>query len=214
MEDKVQTTPSPAEPMETKQKKNGSLVKAVFEYVELFAICVCVVFLTFSFLGRITRVRGKSMYDTLEDKQPLITTNLFYTPKAGDIVVFHQTGDGAGAFNEVIIKRVIATGGQTVRIDFANTELYVDGVLQPDEHASFFDQFYQDVGEYRIKSNMKEYDALNQVLEVTVPEGYLFVMGDNRNHSSDSRNTSIGFVDERRVIGHAIISIYPFSFLN
>ncbi len=181
---------------------NSNPLRAVFDYVEIFAICICVVFLIFSFVARICTVNGNSMNNTLKNKEVLIVSPFFYEPKQGDIVVFHQTGE----LNEPVVKRIIALGGQTVRIDFNKGEVYVDGVLLTEDYA------YLDTGSYE-RRYWAQYDMdySTYTFETVVPEGELFVMGDNRNHSLDSRSTAIGTVDERRVLGRVILRLSPFG---
>ena len=182
--------------------KNSSVIRTVFDYVEIFAICICLVFLMFTFVARICTVNGNSMNNTLKNKEVLVVSPLFYEPKQGDIVVFHQTGE----LNEPVVKRVIALGGQTVKIDFDKGEVYVDGVLLKEKYA------YLDTGRYE-RRYFAQYDMdyATSTFETVVPEGELFVMGDNRNHSLDSRSTSIGTVDERRLLGRVVFRLSPFG---
>ena len=117
----------------TEEKKTDSpekegLVSSIFDYLEILVFSVCAVLLIFSLFGRICRVDGGSMMRTLYDGQTLVTTSLV-TPENGDIIVFHQTSDTVPRLNEPLVKRVIATEGQTVRIDFDRGEVYVDGEL-------------------------------------------------------------------------------------
>ena len=84
--------------------KNSSVIRTVFDYVEIFAICICLVFLIFTFVARICTVNGNSMNNTLKNKEVLVVSPLFYEPRQGDIVVFHQTGE---QLNEPVVKRII-----------------------------------------------------------------------------------------------------------
>lgn len=195
--------------VETNTKNSGNLsnIRAVFDYVEIFAICICIVFLIFSFAARICTVEGNSMKNTLNDREALVVSRLFYEPKQGDIVVFHQTHDEIDAYNKPIVKRVIALEGQTVKIDFAKGEVYVDGSLFNEEYV------YLDTGSYE-RLYWADYGNMNyitSVFETVVPEGEVFVMGDNRNHSIDSRKNDIGTVDERRILGRVIFKLSPFG---
>ena len=140
------------------------------------------------------------MMRTLKDQELLVTTNL-KTPEQGDIVVFHLTGSGANDYNKPLVKRVIATEGQTIRIDYNAGEVYIDGVLLDEPYVALLDSEGQDIGEWR----------KGGVFETTVPEGCYFVMGDNRNNSADSRYASVGCVDERRILGVAIFRVNPFT---
>ena len=106
-------------------KKPKTVAGILFEYVEMFVFAALAVILLMTFAARICVVSGDSMNVTLLNGERLIVSNLFYTPQKGDIIVFHQTSDTSDQFNEPIVKRVIATGGQFVKMDYANEKLYV-----------------------------------------------------------------------------------------
>ena len=142
-------------------------------------------------LFRVVVVVGPSMYNTLVDgdRLVLISNVLYRNPKQGDVIVASKESFRDG---ECIIKRIIATEGQTVDIDFQAGIVYVDGVgLQED-------YIYT-------KTTMEE----GMGFPLTVPEGCIFVMGDNRNASMDSRNPQIGFIDEREILGKAVFLMMP-----
>ena len=174
------------------------LIRAVYDFLELFIIALCIVFVIFSFAVRLCRVSGPSMDKTLSNGQLLLVTDLFYTPEQGDIVVFHQTGN---VYNELIVKRVIATGGQFVKITEHCVYVSEDSTFEESEKIDE-PYAYMDIGYM-----LNYYNALEKTFEV--PKGCLFVLGDNRNHSADSRAPEISFVDTRRVVGKVILRLTP-----
>ena len=162
-------------------------------YNVLSDLVSCLVFVTilFVFAIRLVGVDGQSMYPTLQDGDRLtLLSNFVYRPEVGDIVVLKAPGVEQGP----LVKRVIAMDGQTVDIDFETGDVWVDGVL--------LDEPY-------INDPTTRYEGVN--FPLTVPEGYVFVLGDNRLHSSDSRDPSIGCIDKRYVLGKALQVIYPIS---
>ena len=150
------------------------------------AIILCV--LVFIFAARIVGVVGSSMVPTLREGDRIITSNLFYKPKQGDIVVFRKD-----SFDDrALVKRVIATEGQTVDIDFEQGIVYVDGAPLKEDYVN--------------APTVRELDFDD---EITVPPGCVFVMGDNRNESTDSRSEALGCVDTRYLIGRGYIVFLP-----
>ena len=163
----------------------------LYEWVQALVCSVLTVVLVFTFCIRLIGVDGHSMVPTLQDgDRLLVTTSLLSGEyRYGDIVIIRK---GSFAGGEPIVKRVIATGGQTVDIDFATGAVYVDGALLEEDYINEL-TFVEEGTEFPL----------------TVPEGSIFVMGDNRNHSSDSRDASLGTVDTRYVIGRAVILAFP-----
>lgn len=188
---------------EKDEKKGRGFALEAFDYIEIFVFSVCAVILVFTFVLRLCRVDGPSMRHTLEDGEVLIVSDIYYTPERGDIVVFHQTGNGVSAYNKPIVKRVIATAGQYVKIDYDAGLVYVsdDDIYDVSELLEESGYVFLDGGRWDAYGTLERY----------VPEGYIFVMGDNRNHSDDSRVSAIGLVDTRRVFGRVIFRILPLA---
>ena len=150
------------------------------------------------------------MENTLHNGERLILYSLAYEPKQDDIVVFHLT-DADPNLEKMLVKRVIATEGQTIKIDFRKNTIVVDGVLYEDKHAVLKNNADEIVNKYLALRPNWNYDAKTDTMTATVPDGHLFVLGDNRNFSRDSRDATIMFVDERCVLGKVILRIAPFT---
>ena len=193
-----------------KKEESGGFL---FDALEMFAWSLAILLLIFTFVLRICRVDGASMENTLYDGENLLLYSLFYEPEQDDIIVFHLTGKEE-TLEKMLVKRVIATGGQTVVVDFKNNTITVDGVLYEDEHAVLKNNVDKIVDQYMYFRPDWNYDATTDTMTVTVPEGELFVLGDNRNFSRDSRDESIMFVDERCVLGKVILRVSPFTVFN
>lgn len=200
VEEVEETVETPEKKAPAAQGRGVRFLASIFDYVEVLVFSVCIVLVAFCLFGRLCRVSGTSMNQTLQHTETLLISNLAGDIESEDIIVFHMTtNDPTYAYlNEPLVKRVIATGGQTLRLDFDKGEISVDGQVMNDDYV------YLDVGHYRNSG----------VYEATVPEGYLFVMGDNRNNSIDSRSAAIGFVDERRVLGKVVCRLAPFTVFN
>ena len=162
----------------------------LYEWMQALVCSVLVVVLLFTFVVRLIGVDGHSMVPTLQDGDRLLVLNsiLYDDYQYGDIVVLRKESFLA----EPIVKRVIATGGQTVDIDFETGSVYVDGELLKEDYINEL-TFLEEGTEFPL----------------TVPEGSIFVMGDNRNNSNDSRDYRLGTVDTRYVIGKAAFLIFP-----
>ncbi len=161
----------------------------IYDWIQCLtsALIVCVVI--FIFFIRVIDVKGTSMYPTLNNEDKMLVSDLFYTPKAGDIVVFKKDEYSS---EKALVKRVIATEGQEINIDFDNGIVYVDGVALEEDYI-----------------NELTTTKLDFIGPQTVPDGCVFVMGDNRNMSTDSRKTEIGMVDNRLIIGKVYCVIFP-----
>ena len=200
---------------QTEQDKPVRPLALLLEYLELFVTCLCTILILFSFFFRICSVSGHSMNPTLKHGELLLVSDFFYDPTPGDIIIFHQTSDGTSRFNEPIVKRIIATEGQTVYIDFTDAFVLVDGVRLEEDYIQLTDErgipigAYDTYADHHFRQEPQADGKTHYIFEATVPEGSLFVMGDNRNNSSDSRVKVIGFVDERRVLGRVLYRINP-----
>ena len=181
----------PSEQQEKTEKKKNSLREAV-EYAESLAVVFVVMLLIFTFIARPATVGGESMIPTLQNGERLVISNLFYEPTAGDIVVLCGEADREEGKN--LIKRIIATEGQTIDTDFEAREVYVDG--QKLDEPYILEPTYLDEG---------------TEFPLTVPEGEIFVMGDNRNGSRDSRSLTVGTVKEEYIVGRVLFRFFPFD---
>lgn len=174
----------------TSQQHTAAARKA-YEWVRALVAVVVGIVLVFAFAVRIVRVDGSSMRETLQDRDLLVVVNrpLSGDPGAGDVVVVRKESFEGGA---PIVKRVIATAGQTVDIDFAAGVVYVDGAALEEPYV-------------REPTWLEEGTSF----PLTVPEGCVFLLGDNRNGSKDSRHPDLGTVDVRYVIGRAVFLAVP-----
>lgn len=180
----VMTEAAPA-----KKKESTSFL----DILESFVLSAVAVVLLFTLVFRITIVDGPSMQDTLQHGDALLVSNLFYTPKCGDVVIVHQPTE---SYPDPIVKRVIAVGGQTIDIDFNTWTVTVDGKVIEEDYIKL-------TNDQRVTSDF--------TFPMEIPEGYVFVMGDNRNHSADSRSSKIGLIDERMIVGHVLLRFMPLS---
>lgn len=177
----------------TRVKLNTNPVSTnIYDWVSSIIVAVIAVVVLLTFCFRIIDVDGRSMEPTLINTDKVVVTNLFYTPNDGDVVVISHGEE----YDKPLVKRVIATEGQKIRIDFAKNEVYVDDKL---------------IEEPYIQGETIPGDA--QIPEV-VPEGKVFVLGDNRGISLDSRYQEVGLIDVTSIIGKAQFVIIPHSYKN
>ena len=173
------------EPQDPKQRARSD----IYDWIQslMAALIFCVVL--FSFFVRLIDVNGPSMNPTLYEGDKLLVSDLFYKPKAGDVVIFKTDNYDP---EKALVKRIVATEGQEINIDFENGIVYVDGEPLDEPYVA---------------------EAIHSKLDFigpkTVPEGCVFVLGDNRNSSRDSRAKSIGMVDERLILGKVYAVVYP-----
>lgn len=188
----------PDEYLAQKKDSSTSIKTFVFDWLEVLVHAIIAVVICFSFIFRIATIDGPSMMDTLQHGERVIITNLFYEPKVGDVVVISRNKENSvytmNETNTPIIKRIIATEGQTVDIDFHEGIVYVDGVALDEPYTKTPTNYKVDVE-----------------FPVVVDEGCVFVLGDNRNVSSDSRDSSIGMIDTRYILGRAVYRVFPLN---
>lgn len=189
MENKPEEKQAERTKPEEKKPQAGS---ELYQNVRTLATVLAALILIFTFVVRVIVVSGPSMENTLFGGDAMLVWSLGYNPKQGDIVVLTQPNYQ----EDSIVKRVIATGGQTVDIDYNTNTVKVDGAVLEEDY----------IKEWML---VPSYGTENS--HVTVPEGHIFVMGDNRNESADSRFSTIGVIDERCVIGRALMVMFPFS---
>ena len=163
--------------------------KSTYEWIQCLIVALAICVVLFLFFVRVIDVKGTSMVPTLQNADKMLVSGLFYKPKAGDIVVFKKDQYNP---NKALVKRVIATEGQTINMDFENGVVYVDG--EPIE-----EDYINDLTKTK----------LDFIGPQTVPEGCVFCMGDNRNMSTDSRKREIGMIDSRLILGKVYMVIFP-----
>ena len=178
------------EKRESQQEEKKSDGKESYEWVQALVCSVLAVVVLFTFVARLIGVDGHSMLPTLQDGDRMLVLNsvLYHDYKYGDVVVLRKDT----FLKDPIVKRVIATAGQTVDIDFDSGTVYVEGEPLQEDYINEL-TFLEEGTEFPL----------------TVPDGHIFVMGDNRNRSSDSRDSNLGTVDTRYVIGRAVVVAFP-----
>lgn len=188
-EEEVSATES--DKLNEEEKAKNKFFAAAYDLVSVVMSSFIIIAVVFTFAFRLVGVVGGSMNNTLQEGDWLLTvTKSEYVQ--GDIVVITQDTE----VHEPLIKRVIAVGGQTIDIDYATSTVYVDGVA---------------IEEPYVRENFIEYNLGDCSFPYTVPEGYLFCMGDNRNYSTDSRSSLVGPIDERQILGKAVVRILPWG---
>ena len=174
-------------------KENNS-GKEMYDWIYSLIIALIICVIIFAFFIRIIDVVGTSMNPTLNNNDKMLVSGLLYEPSVGDVVVFKKDEYDP---DKALVKRVIAVEGQEINMDFDKGIVYING--QPI------------VEDYILEPTMNKLDFIGPK---TVPEGCVFVMGDNRNASVDSRKTEIGMVDTRLILGKAYFVIYPLSVIR
>ena len=230
-----------AKPDEKENKNSESPARFFYDIFELFALSLALVMIILTVFARHSPVIGLSMYPTLRGapqsghsassengKDVLLISNLFYTPKRGDVVVIQTPtiySSAESSINHAIVKRIVAVGGDTLTVDPANWSIKIENAAGE----FWFEEGYGSASyvNYAVSSatpmdlspvNATKFKSTEGCeftqredgsYTVTIPEGMVFVMGDNRNNSYDSR--WIGLIDERWIVGRSIFRIYPFD---
>ena len=184
-------------------------INSIFDFVELFVFTLAAVFIITSFFFKYSSVIGDSMQDTLQSGDKLLLSTLFYDPKPGDIVVIDDR-----SLKDPIVKRVIAVGGQTVKV--TSNAIYVDGEKLSEDYV-LIDNCRTAAGKTYQYSTEPCDELMEHVTgyqhgeyyEIRVPENEVFVLGDHRDNSNDSR--TLGTFHEDAVLGKAILRFFPFD---
>ncbi|MBE6715851.1 MAG: signal peptidase I [Ruminococcaceae bacterium] len=169
----------------------NKVTEYIYSVFSTFLLCMLVIFTAFTFFFRLVQVSGDSMYPTLYRDDRIIISNFLYNPDYGDIIAFSKKG----AKEESMIKRIIGLPGDTVMIDFNSHVISVNNKV-----------IYED---YEVTEAIKEPGDIT--FPVTVPEDSVFVLGDNRNNSIDSRYSEVGFVSLDEINGKALVRLLPFG---
>lgn len=184
----------PDEPEQPALPDIPALPRDLFAWLQALVFALLLLMLCFTFFGRIIAVDGHSMDPTLHDGDMLLLQCINYEPQQGDIVVLTKP---FASVTGPIVKRVIATGGQLVQIDYDAGTVSVDGQLLDEPY------IYEEM--------LRPLSGSQQTTMSYVPEGHVFVMGDNRNNSMDSRHIDLGTVDTRYVLGKALLVALPIN---
>lgn len=161
-----------------------------YEWIDSVMGAIIIIFILFTFLFRAVGVDGKSMMPTLNNGDWLAISGINFEPRRGDIVVVTQPND----VHEPLIKRIIALGGETIDINFVTHEIKINGETIDEP--------------YIAQPTQRSFDV---EFPLTIPEGFVFVMGDNRNNSTDSRASGVGLIDQRYILGKTRFRIFPFN---
>lgn len=172
---------------ETIHLKKSESVNTLFDWMSSFAFAFAIVVIVLTFFVRVVDIDGKSMYPTLVHREKVLITNTFTTPSTGDVVIISHGEE----YDQPLVKRVIATEGQTLNIDFDKNTVTVDGKVLDEPYI-------------RGKTTMED-----AKIPSVIPRNKVFVMGDNREESSDSRGTRIGLIDEKNIIGKVRCVVFP-----
>lgn len=185
--ERMEETPAGSNSKNSGNSKKNFIDESI-DWIKSIVVTFVIVVLVFTFVARTAIVNGSSMVPTLTNGDFLVLWSLFYTPKQGDIISANCDG-----LDEVIVKRVIAVGGQTVDIDFSTGEVFVDGELLDEPYIN----------------NLTLNDEGAFDYPITVEEGYYFCMGDNRQGSKDSRHPDVGLISRDDILGKVVLRLFP-----
>ncbi len=194
----------------TSGNTGGKFVRDLMDIVESTLVTIFVIMLVFTYLLHPVNVKGESMQPTLMNSDRILMTTVYFKLEYGDIVIvdndmaydLDENGDAVPVnidgkqLKECIIKRIIATGGQTV--DIRDGKIYIDGKALDEPYVASGAQTYV-------------LNAFNNKYPIKIPDGYYFVMGDNREHSSDSRHSDVGLIKKSQIYGKALVRYSPLS---
>lgn len=201
---------SETEPAKPASSYNKKLMNDIIDIVESTFTTIFVIMMIFTYLLHPVNVKGKSMMPTLKDQDRILMTTVYFNLEYGDIVIVDndmaydldangepvEVNIDGKQLKECIIKRIIATGGQTV--DIRDGKVYIDG---------------KEIDEPYVRSGAvtNPMSAFSNNYPITIPEGYYFVMGDNRQESSDSRHPDVGLIKKSQIYGKALVRYAPYS---
>ncbi len=200
MEENEKIINNETEYIEEELPKKNNFLKEVFEWVKAIAIALVVALLLRNYVMTLATVSGESMEPTLQNSDKLYVNRVAYKPQKGDVVIFEPGSDPGRPY----IKRVIATEGDTLYIDFSTGDVYVNGEIidepyidEPTHRSDSYTDMLQLLGDY------------SKDKPITIKEGYFWAMGDNRNNSRDSR--ALGPIPVDELIGHATFRFWPLN---
>ncbi len=170
--------------------ENFNFKREIFEWVQAIVVALVIALVIRTFVFELIKVNGQSMLPTLEHNDRLVVVKMLYKPEQGDIIILHPPHEERGPY----VKRVIAVAGQTVDVDFTRHKVYVDGKALEEDYIN------EPIAQ---RGDMK--------FPQTVPEDSVFVLGDNRNNSRDSRYLDVGMIPYESVIGKVTIRIWPLN---
>ncbi|MBQ8410541.1 MAG: signal peptidase I [Ruminiclostridium sp.] len=197
-----------AEAFKDKNDKKRRAASEVLDWFDTVITSIVAIIVIFALITRLSTVDGGSMKPTLQDTERLLITDFAYTPERNDIVVVWTEGlfnERNNEWGKAIVKRVIGVPGDTISLDITAGAVYRNGEKLPQEIKGGI--LYED------GHPINDYTTVSWDMpgEITVPEGYVFVMGDNRNDSIDSRDSRVGLVNVNNIIGKAYLRVAPFD---